>query len=119
MSNKENVIYNKFSDRELFIDKSSKIIEDYICSLCEGVLNYPSMLKNSSKITCKNCLTKEKKIGKIEEINIISINTIFEILEMQKLNYRNKCIGCEFEGNLKEYKKHILNNCYYEMIIVL
>jgi hypothetical protein len=116
MSNKENIIYNKFLDPELFLDKSAKIIEDYICPLCKGVLNYPSMLKNSDKITCKNCLIKEKKIGKLEEKNIISINTIFEILEKQKLNCKNKCIGCEFEGNLKEYRKHILNNCNYEMI---
>ncbi len=115
MSNNENIIYTKFLDPNLFIDKSKEIIENYICPICKGVLNYPSMLKNG-EVTCKNCLIKKYNLIESKEQNIISVNTIFEIIEKQKLNCKNKFLGCEFEGNVKEYRNHILNDCNNEMI---
>ena len=62
MSNNENIIYTKFLDPNLFIDKSKEIIENYICPICKGVLNYPSMLKNG-EVTCKNYLIKKYNLN--------------------------------------------------------
>ena len=116
MSNNENIINTNFLDPNLFIDKSKEIIENYICPICKGVLNYPSILKDG-EVSCKNCLIKKYNLNnKSKEKNIIPVNTIFGIIEKQKLNCKNKYLGCEFEGNVKEYRDHILNYCNNEMI---
>ena len=112
--------YTKTIDPKLFINQD--FVSQFMCPLCEGVLNEPSMeLCGCMKLFCKNCLNQYLKHNNnkcpisgdkiIKEPKLIDwVQNSLKLLDIKCKNYEE---GCKWIGKYSKYNDH-LKQCLKE-----
>ena len=116
--------YIPFLQCEQFTKESQKKIRNFVCPLCKGICNYPVVHSNNDKTYCKECSLKYYSIHHhypfsntdTDESKPIPLRLVEDIIDKQLIFCKNKQIGCEFLGDVKSYRQHLLNECLKEKI---
>lgn len=113
--------YERFLELDSFPEETQKLLSDYICPLCKGVIYEPqtdlcghlfcSECINTHKKNSKYCPIYKEKILKIQDIIVVK-----NIINGKKTNCKNfpKCLWSEKVG---QYKNHLTNDCLYEKVL--
>ena len=117
-------LYNQFLQYELFTKESQKKIRNFVCPLCKGICNFPVVYSNNDKTYCNECILKYYSIhhryplsnSGTDESKPIPVRLVEDIIDKQLIFCKNKQIGCEFLGDVKSYREHILKECLKEKI---
>lgn len=114
--------YAKNLKLEDFTEQSQIIAKDYICPLCEGVYLDPS-IDLCGHISCEKCLqcfdstlTKCPFTNQSLPSRPTKVKVMAAIIDKQTMYCPNKKKGCNWEGQVKEFQKHILNDCIKQFI---
>ena len=93
-------------------------IQQYICPLCNGVFDEPTMeLCGCFKIYCKKCLNEylEKRghqcpcSNKIIDNNPQPVPVLENLINDLKMKCKNFNLGCNWKGLFSQFKEHLLN----------
>ena len=107
---------------ELFLEQ--EYIEKFICGICENVCDDPVMqLCGCEQMYCRKCLLfyydnyhHKCPECKKETKEPTAITAVGVIIKLKKMKCKNYTINCTWQGQCRDYKKHISNNCPKEII---
>jgi hypothetical protein len=113
--------YVRFLELESFPEETQKVLSDYICPLCQGVI-YEPQTDLCGHLFCSECINTHKKnskycpIYKDKLLKVQDIIVVKNIINGKKMNCKNfpKCLWKEKVGL---YKNHLLNDCLYEKVL--
>jgi hypothetical protein len=121
----QEVVYEKFFDIEDFPIEGQRMVIEYICHFCHGVIYEPVLDKNGC-LFCKRCITKYLQINnncpidpKFEQnqSNLIEVTMVSSLLGNMKVHCRNRSKGCDWLDLVKSYNNHVENECEKQNII--
>jgi hypothetical protein len=114
-----------------FIESSRLFVEEYSCSLCEGILN-ECVIDKCGHSFCKECIeihlnttnlcpySNKEIIDMNDKQNLfdyLSYNrAVNSVIEKQQVYCKNKNKNCEWVGKLVDRKIHLLHDCEKEII---
>lgn len=119
---KENRIVQRLT-RENFKEEIQDIISNFYCPICKGILFNP-ITDYCGHAFCAKCF--EIYTSDVQECPLskkplivcqpIRVGVIADFLDKQIIVCKNKVHGCNWEGRVDEYLKHLLNECQTELI---
>lgn len=114
--NTNNCQYFKRIEFEWFTENSQGVIKEYICKLCQGVLNEASMNRNG-QLFCHECVEISRREGIEEFVSSEWSPMVFvtNIINNQQCNCKGKPFGCDWVGTFKKMKEHDLICMYSEI----
>jgi hypothetical protein len=119
-----NILIKQFEPRLFineFTEESQKIIQEYSCSLCEGILSN-AVIDRCGHSFCKECIENllNNKLkcpySKLEIFpkEIFSNSVVNSVIEKQLVFCKNKEKECKWIGKLVDRKNHIYYDCEKE-----
>ena len=107
---------------ELFLEQ--EYIEKFTCGICENVCDDPVMqLCGCEQMYCRKCLLfyydnyhHKCPECKKETKEPTAITAVGVIIKLKKMKCKNYTLDCTWQGQCRDYKKHIANNCPKEII---
>jgi len=99
-------------------DDFMQLDEEFICSICMGVLKYPALTPCGHHF-CKKCIEELQKRSSLCPLDREPISVFFldKSIERKILAKHCKCphreSGCDWSGQLTEFTKH---NCSFKMV---
>ena len=107
---------------ELFLEQ--EYIEKFICGICENVCDDPVMqLCGCEQMYCRKCLLfyydnyhHKCPECKKETKEPTAITAVGVIIKLKKMKCKNYTLDCTWQGQCRDYKKHIANDCPKEII---
>jgi hypothetical protein len=111
-----------------FIESKKFLLEDYVCSLCHGIVIDCYMDRNAIFV-CGTCMhinldfyKKKDKIFDYNKNQIILIEPLVKmiyvdsIVESSPVYCQNKEKGCLWFGSIKEFLNHVTTQCAKENV---
>jgi len=110
--------FKKFLDLEDFLPESRLVIDEYFCSLCQGIYNHP-IVDDCGHVFCQDCLSQYLKFSSICPISqtplknkqTYAIKFISNILDKQLVYCKKRKNGCQWVGKLAELEHHLKEDC--------
>lgn len=111
----------KFLPLNIFLPSVRDSLNDYICSLCQGVFYKPKIDK-CGHIFCKSCILYEIHNHRVcpvtklplSEADLNEIEAVNSHVMKREIYCKNK--GCKWKGRLYDFEDHDLNKCELAMV---
>ena len=117
---KKKPIVIKALDIEDFAEESRNKLVEYLCYVCTGVYDNPT-IDSCGHIYCNKCLTNIMKDSKICPISSKLITAtsnnipyVSDFLGKQKIKCKNHSLGCNIFIEINNLDKHLAEECDYQ-----